>query len=179
MKNTKLMAAIPMVATMVMPMTAFAATDYETTKSDVDYTGGTFTNDEKDTATHVTVTQGSTFSVRIPKEVVLDGTANGDNSAEYTVSVSGNIASDETINVVPDATFSMKDVKGVKADIKATVAQPVTKFVDSQVSVDGKDDTINLGDTTGKITVENLTSGSWDGSFNFNISLTSNSAVTE
>ena len=172
MKNTKIMAAIPMVATLVMPMTAFAATDYTTTTESVDYTNGTFTRDTENTPTHVTVTQGSTFSVSIPKEVVLDGTANGTNAATYKLTVSGNIASNETINVVPDTSFKMSDVKKVKADINATVAQPITKFVDAQVN-DEAADTIHLGETTGTITVEGLTSGSWEGSFNFNISLTS------
>ena len=171
MKNTKLMAAIPMVATIIMPMTAFAATGYETSGANVTSTE-TYTEDTKDTPTKVTVTQGSTFSVKIPKEVILDGTANGDNSAIYNIEVTGNIASNETINVVPAASFNMRDVKGVKKDIVATIEQPITKFVDSQVNVDGKNDTIHIGNTTGKITVANLTSGSWEGSFYFNISLT-------
>jgi hypothetical protein len=173
MRNTKLMAAIPMVATLIAPMTAFAATSYKTTSASVTNVANAITADAPTNDVSVSVTQGSTFSVTIPKTIVLNGTAGAANEAQYDVKVSGNIASNETINVVPVTSFKMSDVKGVKAQLDATVTQTYTKFVDSQVTISSSvKDTMAIGDTTGKVSVANLTSGSWTGNFNFAISLT-------
>jgi hypothetical protein len=172
MRNTKLMAAIPMVATLIAPMTAFAATSYKTTNASVT-NANAITADAPTNEVSVSVTQGSTFSVTIPKTIVLNGTAGAANEAQYDVKVSGNIASNETINVVPVTSFKMSDVKGVKKQLDATVTQTYTKFVDSQVSISSSvKDTMAIGDTTGKVSVADLTSGSWTGNFNFAISLT-------
>jgi hypothetical protein len=183
MRNTKLMAAIPMVATLIAPMTAFAATSYTTTSASV--TNATaITADAETNQVDVSVTQGSTFSVTIPKKIVLTGTVGQTNKSDYSVTVSGNIASNEVINVVPSGTgtdssknptFSMSDDKGVKTALTATISQTVTKFVDSQSkekTYKSATDTIALGTTSGSVTVANLSAGSWSGNFNFAISLT-------
>ena len=175
MKNTKLMAAIPMVATIIMPMTAFAATGYETSSDNVTYSDEI--NDDAATNTvDVTTTQASTFSVTIPKTIILNGTKGDINQATYKVSASGNYASDEVINVVPTTSFKMKDSKGLKSELTATVSQPITKFVNA-VTKDNhtttKNDTTATKETstTGTVTVDGLTAGTWNGQFNFNISL--------
>jgi hypothetical protein len=188
MRNKKLMAAIPMVATLIAPMTAFAATSYTTTNESVTNVTSAITADADTNQVDVSVTQGSTFSVTIPKTIVLNGKVNEDNQATYKVTVSGNIASNETINVVPSGsgtdasnnpTFAMKDSAKVKSDLTATIKQTVTKFVDKQVTTSASDtaklEAQTSGDdkTTieGTVTIANLTSGSWTGNFNFAISL--------
>ena len=167
----KLMAIVPML-TMAMPMTVFAATDYTTSAENVTYTDA-ITADSTPQV-QVSVSQTSTFSVKIPKTITLNGKVGETNDASYEVEVSGNIASNEVVTVAPTTTFKMKDNSGVKADIDATVTQAVQKFVNS----DAKEakhkeaaDTIALGKTNGTVEVANLTAGSWAGTFNFNISL--------
>jgi hypothetical protein len=169
-------------------MTAFAATSYTTTNESVTNVTSAITADADTNQVDVRVTQGSTFSVTIPKTIVLAGATNTDNQATYKVTVSGNIASNETINVVPsdsgkdaegNPTFSMSDTKRVKSDLTATIEQTVTKFVDKQVTTDTTDtaklETQEKGDDSktieGTVTIANLTSGSWSGNFNFAISL--------
>jgi hypothetical protein len=172
MNNKKLMAAIPMVATLLTPMTTFAATSYKTTSASSTNVTTPITADAETNTVNVSVTQGSTFSVTIPKTIVLNGAVGAANEASYDITVSGNIASDEVVSVTPDASFQMTDNKGVKSALTATVTQTVTKFVDSQVTIPtSTKDTIALGKTTGKVSVANLSSGSWTGNFNFVIKL--------
>ena len=176
MKNTKLMAAIPMVATIIMPMTTFAATNYETSTKDVIYTSDDVKYDSNENEVKVKASQGSTYSVKVPKVIVLDGVANGKNECEYEVSVSGNIASDEIVTIKPSSDkFVLKDTRKVKTDVEGSITQSVTHFVDEQAKeVVYKEDktTIAMGKTNGKVVVNGLTSGSWEGTFTFVISLT-------
>lgn len=123
--------------------------------------------------TEVFYNLGSTFSVVIPKTIVL-GTESRD--SDYTVKVSGDIASDKKVTVAPqDAlteiegiNFYMKDqaTAGVKkADVQADVTQAVVDWTSAEVcKVDGttKD---------GNVAAPTITAGSWKGTFNFNIAL--------
>ena len=79
------------------------------------------TNTSESLATDVYFNQDSSFSVTIPKTVVLDS----QKTSAYTVTVTGDISSDETINVTPDSTFLMKgqSANNTKADVEATVIQ--------------------------------------------------------
>lgn len=111
----------------------------------------------------VTYTQDSTFSVTIPKTVELDSSKTQD----YNVTVVGDIASNEKITVVPDASFLMEDQSGasvLKDDVTATVTQAKQEFVYSEISGEGMT-------TGGNIDAKDLTAGSWKGKFNFAISL--------
>lgn len=162
MKNRKLatkLAAIGGMAMMIMPMTAFAAVsdtqDVAQTEGDADVT--------KDT--DVLYTQGSTFSVVIPKTIVLDGATK---AADYTVNVKGDISSDKQVKVAPVDTFDMKDQaqKGTKkADVTATVTQDVTVWDSAEVC------TTSGTTKNGNVSAQALTSGSWKGTFTFNIAL--------
>ena len=187
MKNfSKMMAIMPMVASILATMSAFAATGYKTSEEDVTYRENGLTQDYDNTADEtkvdVLVTQASTFTVSIPKRIVLNGAVNEKNDADYVVKVAGNIASDEIIHVTPASTFKMRDDKGVKADLDTTVTQTVTKFVneaakpakyaDATDTVLIKNDNANdVGTISGNVEVHNLTSGSWTGVFNFDIKL--------
>ena len=102
------------------------------------------------------------YMVTIPKKITL-GT---DKTAAYTVLVTGDIASDKQVTVVPDATFLMKDVtveSGGKEDVTAKVTQEETIWIWSEVA--------NGSEKRGSISAEDLTAGSWEGTFNFSIAL--------
>lgn len=137
------------------------------------------TEDKSETC-EVYATQASTFSVIIPKTIILDGAkdaANG-NIGQYVVTVKGNIGGAEIVSVTPDATFKMKQAG--KDDIDATVTQAITNFrVEDAATLDGADTTTTVygvdkadGVTTdGKVEVTNLSAGSWSGQFAFNIAI--------
>lgn len=125
----------------------------------------------------VTVSQGSSFIVSIPKNVSLNGSKGQNNLGTYTISVKGNIDATEVINVVPDSTFKLKDNSGRKKDIDAVITQNVKTFQIGDVSSNDKvtvtEENILTGvSTEGKIETKELTAGSWTGFFNIKISLT-------
>lgn len=102
------------------------------------------------------------YTVKIPKKITLGE----DKSAEYTVTVSGDISSANKVTVVPDDTFLMKDVsKGAtkKGDVEATVT------LDKQAWT--WDEVVNSSVGKGTISAEDLSAGSWAGTFNFAINL--------
>lgn len=120
----------------------------------------------------VYATQASTFSVKIPKVIILDGQAG---TAKYQVSAKGNINGREMIKVVPTASFKMG--QDGKADITATTTQTVQKFVNT--TLEGTDSSHMNGvnpdafiTTEGNVSVAGMTAGYWAGTTNFNISLT-------
>lgn len=119
--------------------------------------------------TEVEVSQSATFKVIIPKKITLDGRRGQSNEADYTVTVVADIPGDEVINVVPDASFKMSAAG--KADITATVTQDVTEW---SVAQDGQAALVAEKGVAkaGKVTVANLSSGSWTGQFDFTINIT-------
>lgn len=76
-----------------------------------------------DSTEDVYATQGTSFSVNIPKTLVLDG-ANG--TGVYTVAIKGNMGGTDVINVVPDSTFNM--TQAGKNDIAIAIEQDKTAF---------------------------------------------------
>lgn len=171
MKNRKLitkLTAAGSMALMLMPMTAFAAVSQtqDVTQEETD-AGAT-----KDT--DVIYSQSSTYSVIIPKLIVLDGATK---DSGYTVNVKGDISSDKQVSVAPqDAitdeagiNFYMKDQATVgtkKADVQADVTQDATVWSSAEVCV------ANTGTTkNGKVEAPTITAGSWKGTFAFNIAL--------
>lgn len=113
-------------------------------------------------STDVYFNQDSTFSVTIPKKVVLDS----NKESLYTVTVTGDISSDETVNVIPEEKFLMKDQSEIntKEDVEATVSQDKTSWLFNEF------DTV----ANGEIKAPTLTAGNWEGKFFFNIELESN-----
>ena len=126
---------------------------YTVSSNDVDRYNKTIDNE------YYTITytfQAPTYSVIIPKTVVLDG-ING--IGKYTVSVKGNIDNRDFIKVIPDNSFTMKN--DYLSPITATVQQEVTSFTNqNNIKSEAK--------TIGTITVKSL-AGKWSGNFNFNI----------
>ena len=136
--------------------------------------------EDKSETCEVYATQASTFSVIIPKTIILDGAkdaANG-NIGKYVVTVKGNIGGAEIVSVTPDASFKMSQAG--KDDIDATVTQAITNFrVEDAALLEGADTSktvygvdIAEGVTTdGSVAVSNLSAGSWSGQFAFNIAI--------
>lgn len=114
--------------------------------------------------TEVEYKQASTFSVTIPKKIVLGEEKNSD----YNVNVKGDISSTDQVKVAPITKFDMIDVGTVgtrKANVEATVKQDETIWSSAQVCAeDGTD-------KTGNVSALGLTSGTWEGTFTFNIAL--------
>ena len=107
---------------------------------------------------------GSEFKVIIPKKVTLDGALK---SGTYKITVEGDIAGTETITVKPDLDFTLSSKN--LPDITASVSQDKINWKYNEILEDSK----ILGN--GLISASNLSAGAWNGTFNFNISLTENS----
>ena len=116
--------------------------------------------------------QDSTFTVTIPKTIVLDETKTSD----YEVNVTGDISSDKQVSVTPQDTiddvdgvnFYMQDQSGAtitKEDVAATVTQDVTVWSSNDVAVE------NGTTQNGNVSATDLSSGSWKGTFTFDIAL--------
>lgn len=167
MNKNKILAAV-MAGTMMMgsvlPVCA-ATTDYDPISQEAVGEDGTSRD------TEVLYSLGSTFSVVIPKTIVLDTV---DKDSDYAVRVYGDISSDKKVTVAPqDAlddiagiNFYMKDqaTKGTKkADVQANVTQDVVDWTSAEVTADTSKD--------GNVAAPTITAGSWKGTFNFNIAL--------
>lgn len=98
----------------------------------------------------------------LPTTVILDGTPNakGEYIGKYSVGVSGNMSGDKVVTIEPENENVSLKQKG-KDDKTASIEQQKTMFT--------TDDFASNTKTTGTITAESLTAGSWNGSFNFNI----------
>lgn len=127
---------------------------------------------------------GGGFVISIPKKITLDGTLF---TAQYEVTVKGDISGTEVVKVVPDEFFDLKQAP--KADVRGGVLQTKTEFNMSDLAVMGVDDTtgdpINIGttatgdvfadgrdiDSDGNADVGKLSAGDWEGVFVFNVSV--------
>jgi len=112
---------------------------------------------------NVYVTQSSTFSVIIPKDITLEEVAAPKYEEGYTVEVKGNIAGNETVTVTPDATVDL--MQSGKANITATVTQNDQTAVYNELANNA---TKSLN---GTVTANDVTAGDWTGTFKFGISL--------
>lgn len=114
-----------------------------------------------DYSTNVTIDGGvSTFSVTIPKSMGGNGESG---TLDYDVRIVGDIAGNEILSVIPDSTLTLSQTG--KKDIIATISQLKTKFTGEDFALS------TIQTTTGSITYEGLSSGTWKGVFNFYISL--------
>jgi len=148
MKKTRII-ALALAAVMVMgsSLTTFAAEQ-------------NLANGENPEAVEVTYTEGAEYTVTIPKTVSL---LTGTKSATYTVKVTGDISADKKVTIVPAATFAMKDqaTSNAKEDVDATVEQEKTEWTLADIKANTTE--------TGTITAEDLSAGTWKGTFNFTI----------
>ena len=58
-------------------------------------------NRDSNNKVDVYVTQASTFNVKLPKTIILNGAYGQTNSGAYEVEVEGNLASDEVVSCTP------------------------------------------------------------------------------
>lgn len=167
MNKNKILTAV-MAGTMMMgsvlPVCA-ATTDYDPISQTEVGEAGTSRD------TEVLYDLGSTFSVVIPKRIILDATSK---DSDYAVRVYGDISSDKKVTVAPqDAltdiegiNFHMKDQAAIgtkKADVQANVTQDVVDWTSAEVTADTS--------KGGNVAAPTITAGSWKGTFNFNIAL--------
>ncbi len=167
MNKNKFLTAV-MAGTMMMgsmlPVCA-ATTDYAPISQTEIGDDGTTRN------TEVLYEQASSYSVVIPKTIVLDATSK---DSDYAVRVYGDISSDKKVTVAPqDAlgdidgiNFYMKDQATVgtkKADVQADVTQDVVDWTSAEVTANTS--------KNGNVAAPTITAGNWKGTFNFNISL--------
>lgn len=133
----------------VMAITPVWAADQDTTGSGGEGESGTKTHN-----TTVTYSGTSTYTVTIPETITIGA----DKTAEYSVNVTGDLASGVTVNVTPASSFQMS----------ATGKNSVTAYVTQET----KSWTLTtLGTaTTGKITATDLSAGEWTGTLTFTIS---------
>ena len=114
-------------------------------------------------AAKVYVSQASTFGVKIPKVIILDGKKNdeGVNKANYVVTIveGTNISGKEKIVVKPDASFKMSQ-EG-KNDLDVTVIQDKEEWLVADLTTLGN----------GEVSATGMSAGMWKGEFNFDIKL--------
>ena len=101
----------------------------------------------------------ASFSVVIPKTIVLDGRTG---NADYTVSVNGTFYYNDILTVIPESSLTLTDRSNISS-MQADVSQQKTEFT----RVDG---VANGTNTNGSIQVKKTYfSGLWTGTFNFDI----------
>ena len=101
----------------------------------------------------------SSFSVLIPKVIVLDG---NQGNADYNITVNGAFYYNDTLTVKPANSFTMTDRSNI-SQMKANVLQSKQNFMKSDIASNGCN-------TTSSIQVDRSNfAGSWYGTFNFDI----------
>ena len=120
-------------------------------------------NADKIETTNIYATIASEFNVLIPKTVILDGISK---IGHYSVRVSGDIASNEFIKVIPDNFLTLSSIN--KDSIIGLINQDKIEWSYYDTNIDG----------IGTIEANDMTAGKWNGTFNFNVKL-ERSAILE
>lgn len=178
MKATKRVLSLLLAFTLSMGLAA-PAMAYNSEGSKVDETGAATGQDEAqgveseysecdfEASEHVTevyATKESTFSVLIPKTIILSG--DGEHTGEYVLKVKGDVEDDDTISITPQETeIELHILKGNKAPITAIVTQEE----DTKAGADIGEDWTPLAN--GSIAAPGLRAGSWQGTMSFDIVL--------
>lgn len=116
-----------------------------------------------ETEVYLTVDE-SELLVSVPTTIIIDGEPNeaGEYTADYSVGVKGDISGTKTVTVMPENdTVALKQVG--KDNKEASVLQAQTDFTQT----DFRDETV----TTGHLSAQSLTAGSWNGTFDFLINV--------
>lgn len=122
----------------------------------------TYSTERTDTNVYLTV-DGDGAMVGIPTSIILDGESilDGMNTGRYEVYVKGDIAGEQSVIVEPEESVTLSQTG--KPSVDASVEQNKTEFAATEIA-DGST-------TEGIVTAENLSAGSWNGGFVFNISM--------
>lgn len=182
----KVLASLSLAAAMVATtMPAMAATDVAGGHDSFETHYGKVTtaetckeqtvSDDETASCEVYAEIGSTFTVTIPKKITLSGSTR---SGSYTVSCSGDIAGNEYVSVVPDASFDM--IQTGKTNVTASVTQETQSFRGNNYTGSVGTGEAKMEDgATGSISAAGLTAGAWKGTFNFTISLKQSGTTEE
>lgn len=160
MKKVRLL-SLSLITTLICSLVpGVAASKYTTSSEKKEYDS---VISDSNSSCDVYVEIGSNFRITIPKEIVLDGTTK---EGSYLVCVEGDIAGMEVVKVVPEDTVKLYSTD--KAEVIGNISQDKTKWFCDEIL----DDNIVIG--KGTIEADAITAGSWNGNFNFNISLNNN-----
>ena len=110
------------------------------------------------------MSQGQDIAIRLPFKTVLDGTKGHENKADFEVEVRANISGADNIKVVPETEFTMTTVG--KNPIDGTVEIAQTEY---NIAKDGEEELSRGKVVNGKVSVENLSAGHWEGDFDWEI----------
>lgn len=105
--------------------------------------------------------QTPSFTVKIPKNIDLDGEGLG----KYTVGVKGKIPSKYAVIVVPDETITMEEENGLLDDITADVTPEKITWIATELA----EDTYNES-TNNTIQMQSIDFAKFRGTLNFNVS---------
>jgi hypothetical protein len=131
----------------------------------------------------VNASVASSYTVTIPKSITLAGVKGGESTGTYYIQVTGDIAGDEQITVVPTGTDTGADNKFLmkqanKTSIEATITQPISTWISDQadgLAVDGSAEGIKATSVSKGVKLEGnqvkakLTAGTWKGNITFQI----------
>ena len=131
------------------------------TADSVTYQTVTNESNDKSPVTEVKASIKSQYTVTLPKTMTVN---NGDNA--YNVNVKGDLAGDEAISVVPDATVSLSSEGKDAITGNITQEKQTFTYVDASKKAD---DVLTGTDASGNININGLTAGHWYGIFNFNV----------
>lgn len=174
--------ALAMACSAVVPAMAYT---YKNSEGKVVSTQD-FTDNQEAANCTVYAEVGSSFKVTIPKHIIMDGSTK---TGEYKINVTGDIAGDQFVKVVPASSFEM--IQPGKDNVTTTIKQETTMFrganyvpdVDGTTTVKMADapnaESEDPAEATGYLYAdgdaengsERLTAGAWNGNFDFAISL--------
>lgn len=117
--------------------------------------------DVNEATTEVYATRASTFTVKLPKTIILDGK---DGTAQYSVQIKGDVVEGDTITIAPNNTEITLNEKSGR-----TTTAAVTQERDTMTGADINEDWTTF--SNGAIIAEDLKAGSWEGAIAFNISI--------
>lgn len=121
---------------------------------------------EGNAQTQVSLTiEDSDLVVSVPTTIILSGTPNekGEYIGEYSVKASGNIAGDKVVNIEPEE-YNIALHQNGRNDKEAIISQDKTSFTSTDLE--------NNQTANGKVTATNLLAGTWNGTANFELSIT-------
>lgn len=123
----------------------------------------------------VTAQVDGSYTVTIPKEIVLTLQEDGSHAGEYTVDVEGTIADSTYVSVVPQPTITLSS-EG-REDVPCDVSQGVQKFHSRGYAGELAADAAKIADgpeASGTVRTQDgqhLASGHWQGTLLFDINL--------
>lgn len=112
----------------------------------------------------VELAKAETYTVTLPKSIVLDG-SNESVTMDYTVNTVGAIGTTHYVRVIPMSGAKLYNEDGTVAlDLDVTLDKK--RWTDSEVVNDS-----GANETTGTMTVDNITPGTWVGQIRFYVTL--------